>query len=150
MKIYCRFALCLRNDYLVEPAPVEHAHGTDHYHWNGFLWWTDAANPKYPEHSLQTQRRSDFCWTVGRVRAYLQQTRRPGVLEVRFEHAMPNFTHYEVKRGPATVATEAESWERTDECLEWPLTQGANRLEVRAVSAFRRAGPPTVIELVVT
>jgi len=150
MKIYCRFCICLRNDYLVEPVPVEHAHGTDHYHWNGFLWWTDAANPKYPEHSLQTQRRSDFYWTIGRVRAYLQQTRRPGVLEVRLEHAMPNFTHYEVKRGPATVGANAESWERADVCLEWPLTRGANRLEVRAVSAFQRAGPPTVIELVVT
>ena len=149
MKIYCRFCITLRNDYLVEPLPVEHAHGSDHYHWNGFLWWTDAPNPKYPEHSLQTQRRDDFYWTIGRVRAHLQQTRRPGVLEVRLEQVMPNFSHYEAKRGPAAVGADGEAWERTEECLEWQLTKGANRLEVRAVSAFRRAGPPTAIELIV-
>lgn len=148
LEIYCRFGITLRNDYLVEPVPVEHAHGTDHYHWNGFLWWTDESNPKYPEYSLQTQRRDDLYWTIGRVRAYLQQTRRPRILEVRLEHVMPNFSHYELKRGPA--GEDGEAWERTGECLEWPLTAGTNRLEIRAVSAFRRAGPPTAIELVVT
>ena len=63
---------------------------------------------------------------------------------------MPNFSHYEVKRGPAASGAGDEAWERTEECLEWPLTKGANRLEVRAVSTFRRAGPPSVIELVAT
>jgi hypothetical protein len=148
-QIYCRFGICLRNDYLVNPVPVEEVHGTYHYHWNGFLWWTDAPNPKYPEHSLQTQRPADFYWTLGRVRAYLQQTGRAGVLEVRLEHVMPNFSHYEVKRSPAILGTDGETWERAEECLEWPLVKGANRLEVRAVSTFRRAGPPTAIELVV-
>ena len=49
---------------------------------------------------------SDFYWTLGRVRAHLQKTRRAGVLEVRLEHAMPNFSHYEVKRGPGAAARE--------------------------------------------
>ena len=143
-QIYCRFGICLRNDYLVNPLPVEEVHGTHHYHWNGFLWWTDALNPKYPEHALQTQRVSDFYWTIGRVRAYLQRTQRPGALEARFEHAMPNFSHYEIKRGSGADA----AWERAEECLDWELADGSNRLEVRAVSTFRHAGPPSAIEII--
>jgi hypothetical protein len=75
--------------------------------------------------------------------------RRPRVLEARFEHAMPNFSHYEVRRGSGAVAAGDGPWERAEGCLEWELTKGANRLEVRAVSAFGRAGPPSAVRIIV-
>ena len=57
---------------------------------------------------------------------------------------MPNFSHYEIKRGSGADA----AWERAEECLDWELADGSNRLEVRAVSTFRHAGPPSAIEII--
>jgi hypothetical protein len=62
---------------------------------------------------------------------------------------MPNFSHYEVKRSAEAAGSSGEGWERAEECLAWELKKGTNRLEVRAVSTFNRAGPPSAIVIIV-
>jgi len=139
--IYCRFGIFLRNDHGIAPQPGEDQHGHQNYHWNGYLWYTDEADPRYPEYSLQTQRAADLYWTVNRVRVYLQATAQAETLEVRLAHTTPNCSHCEASHdGGAT-------WARVGDCFAWALAPGANRLGVRTVTSFGRVTPATWVEV---
>jgi len=136
--VWNRCGIALRNNHLVQASPAEDQHGDRQYHWNGYLWWTENSDPKYPEYALQTTREADLYWTVGKVRATAQMTKTPGVLEVRFEHTMPNFERYEVQ-------LDGGPWAPAESRMDWTLLRSENRLAVRAVSAFNRAGAGTQV-----
>lgn len=138
--IFCRFGIALRNNHLTAAAPAEHEHGKNQYHWDGYLWWTDDADPRYPEYSLQTQREADLYWTVGKVRIHLQIVDDLGHLEARLEHAMPNFHHFEAR-------LNGNAWTTVDAVVPWMIFGNASGLEVRAVDAFGNSGPSSSVRV---
>ena len=140
LKKFCRFGIPLRNNHLVQAAPAEVKHGEVEYHWNGYLWWTDDADPKYAEYSLQTRRRDDMYWTVGQVRIHLQATDARGRLLVVLEHTMPNFDRY-------LVRVNGGEWRRREWSFEWAMAQGRNELEVKAVNVFGLEGRVSAVKI---
>ena len=128
-----RFGLAPRNDHLVYAEPAELHHGANQYHWDGYLWWTDRIDPKYPEYTLQTSRVGDAYWSVNQTRIYLAATGETGVLQVDLDTVTPNFDHY-------LVRFDDGEWEPRQAPLSWKLQAGGNALAVRGVNAFGRAG----------
>ena len=141
IRIFCRFGIPLRNDHLVRPEPAERAHGAAQYHWDGYLWWTDEADPKYPEYSLQTRRAADLYWPVGRVRIHLQAIDELGHVRVQLEHTMPNFDRYEIRQG-------GSDWRKAEAEFEWRLEPGKNTLQARAVNVFGKEGKRSGVAVV--
>ena len=135
-QIFCRFGISLRNDHLTRPAPAELEHGADQYHFDGYLWWTDDLDPKYPEYSLQTNRPEDLYWTVNRTRIFLQSGEAPGSLRVDLETVTPNFSHY-------LVQMDDGEWEPRETPFIWSLHPGQNALRVKGINAFGREGGAT-------
>ncbi len=134
VKSFVRFGIPLRNNHLIHPEPAELRHGYGQYHWDGYLWWSDAIEPRYPEYSLQTSRPADFYWSVNQTRVYLQATDAPDCLQLLLDHTMPNFSHFLVRCNGGDWETQAGP------TLEWPLQPGDNSVEVRAVNTFGRMG----------
>jgi len=131
---FVRFGMPLRNDHLQHSEPAELRHGQRQYHWDGYLWWSDAATPRYAEYSLQTTRAEDFYWPANQTRVYLEQTGQPDVIRVLFAHTMPNFDHFVVRHDEGPWA------EHAGPTLEWVVRPGTNLLEAAAVNAFGRRG----------
>ena len=140
LRKYCRFAIPLRNNHLAQAEPAEVKHGAAEYHWNGYLWWTDGADPKYPEYSLLTRRRGDLYWTVGRARIYLQALDEDARLLVNLEHTMPNFDRW-------LVRVNRGEWRCEEAPFEWALEPGDNELQAKAVNVFGRHGLPTRVKV---
>ncbi len=132
-QLFCRFAIPLRNDHLISAEPAELSHGLNQYHWNGYLWWSDDADPKYPEYSLQTSRPEDFYWSVNQTRLYLQATAASHILQLDLETVTPNFSHF-------LVRLDDGEWEECKASLQWELHPGPNQLAVRSVNVFGKQG----------
>lgn len=131
---FVRFGMPLRNNHLVQAEPAELEQGYQHYHWDGYLWWTDGLDPKYPEYSLQSSNPSDFYWGVNQTRLYLQAGEQSGALEVEVETATPNFSHF-------LVQVDGGAWQEEKAPLRrWQLHEGENALAVRSVNSFGRQG----------
>jgi hypothetical protein len=129
-----RFGIPLRNTHLIHAEPAELHHGYGQYHWDGYLWWSDDADPKYAEYSLQTSRPADFYWSVNQTRLYLQVGAASDELAVSLDNTTPNFSHY-------LVRIDAGEWEEVCESsLTWKLHPGENQLAVRSVNRFGRQG----------
>jgi hypothetical protein len=133
VQTFCRFGIPPRNNHLVEAEPAELRHGAGQYHWDGYLWWTDDIDPKYPEYSLQTSRVEDFYWSVNQTRLYPTATKEAGVLDVGLETVTPNLSHF-------LVQIDGGDWQRHEAPLSWHLHAGDNELAVRGVNVFGRAG----------
>ena len=131
--LFCRFGIPLRNNHLVQAEPAELYHGYSQYHWDGYLWWTVDMDPAWAENSLQTSRPADFNWSVNQTRLYPRAGEEPGVLEVDVETATPNFSHFEIR-------IDQGEWQKSAAPLSWALREGDNKLEVRGVNLFGRAG----------
>ena len=131
---FCRFGIPLRNNHLTDAEPAELDHGYRQYHYDGYLWWSDGANPRYSEYSLQTSRPGDFYWSVNQTRIFTQLSEKPGCLQVHFEHNMPNFSYLSIDvKGKQVQETAAME-------LMWELIPGLNELCVHAVNNFGRKG----------
>ena len=135
-----RFAIALRNDYLSEPnAPAENEHGATQYHWDGYLWWTDDADPRYPEYSLQTQRAQDMYYSVNQTRAHLTQSAE-GALSVQLESFTPNLSHYEVRVDGGEWEQVAAENAEAGHTVQEAAGDGERTIEARAVNQFGKAG----------
>jgi hypothetical protein len=132
-RLFSRFGIPLRNNHLYQAEPAELSHGYNQYHWDGYLWWSVDADPKYSEYSLQTSREADFNWSVNQTRLYPRAGVEAGVLEIDVETATPNFSHYQIK-------IDGSEWDDAEAPLSWSLSAGENELEVRGVNAFGKAG----------
>ncbi|NKB69715.1 MAG: hypothetical protein GKR89_21810 [Candidatus Latescibacteria bacterium] len=133
VETFCRFGIPPRNDHLIFAEPAELRHGAGQYHWDGYLWWSDAIDPKYAEYSLQTTRTADFYWSVNQTRIYPQATAAKGTLQVCLETVTPNFDHY-------LIQIDGGPWQRAEAPLTWELRSGPNELAVRTVNIFGKAG----------
>ena len=129
LNLYCRFAIPLRNDHLYNPMPQELEHGHTQYHWDGYLWWTDDLDPKYPEYSLLTNRPEDFYWTLNKTVIDLEDTLEKGRIKVFLHGPIPNLKEFQVRKNDA-------DWERTRASFVWDLKPGVNHLEARAVNTM--------------
>lgn len=134
VQTFIRFGIPLRNTHLIAAEPAELRHGAIQYHWDGYLWWSDDLDPKYPEYSLQSSRPADFYWSVNQTRLYLSAADRDGVLQVTLGHTTPNLSHFLVQRDDGEWQVQSEA------SLEWDLHPGENLLAVRAVNLFGRVG----------
>ncbi len=133
LSIYCRFAIPFRNDHLYNPLPQELEHGNSQYHWDGYLWWTDSLNPKYPEYSFNTCRPEDFYWTLNKAFVHLQDTATPGTISVQLSGNIPNFKTFLVKFGDG-------EWTTCGGDLSWSLKSGENILQAKAVNTMGHEG----------
>ena len=129
LDLYVRFAIPLRNDHLYNPEPQELEHGHMQYHWDGYLWWTDSLDPKYPEYSLQTNRPEDFYWTLNKTLIDLQATESEGVLRVHLYGPIPNLDEFRIRN-------DGGEWVKSEATFDWELHEGENSLEARAVNTM--------------
>jgi len=130
---FVRFGIPLRNDHLIHAEPAELEQGHQHYHWDGYLWWTDDIVPTYAEYSLQMSRPGDFYPTLNRTRIYLQATDTPSMLRVDLETVTPNFDHHLIQK-------DRGAWEAEQAPFDWVLHGGENTLSVKSVNRFGREG----------
>lgn len=133
LALYRRFAIPLRNNHLSVPEPAEVEHGQDHYHFDGYLWWTD--NVDSPDEtvrcfSLLSNREADFYPSVDRVHLDLQ-AQAEGVVKVLLTSSVPHPQGYE-------VSLDDTPWSGVETGFTWPLHAGTNRLAARAVNDFGR------------
>ena len=133
VQTFCRFGIPPRNNHLVEAEPAELRHGAGQYHWDGYLWWSDEADPKYAEYSLQTSRVADLYWSVNQTRLYPQATAEQGVLAVGLESVTPNLSHF-------LVQLDGGAWTEHRGPLQWQLHAGDNQLALRGVNVFGKEG----------
>ena len=140
VRLYCRFAIPLRNDHLYRPEPQELEHGNEQYHWDGYLWWTDSLQPTYPEYSLLTNRPEDFYWTLNKTIITLQDTEEEGTLVVRLSGPIPNLATFMVR-------FDEGDWRETTPDCTWSLHPGHNTLEARAVNTMGIECPPNKVIL---
>jgi len=140
-RLFSRFGIPLRNTHLVQAEPAELYHGYSQYHWDGYLWWSVDIDPIYAEYSLQTSRPADFNWSVNQTRLYPRAAEKAGVLEMDVETATPNFAHFQIK-------IDGGEWTESQEApLRWVLHGGDNKLEVRGVNVFGKAGRSALLKV---
>ncbi len=131
-----RFAIALRNDHLSNPEPAESEHGSAHYRYDGYLWWSD--NPENPAgniamYSLLSNREADFYPDVNTTRIELEAMEDPA-LQINLQTLAPNFKTFEIN-------IDGAGWQPVSTPIRWPLNQGENLLEARSLNAFGRSGP---------
>ncbi len=140
LDLYTRFGIPFRNDHLYNPMPQELEHGNQQYHWDGYLWWTDDLNPKYPEYSNLTNRPEDFYWTLNKTLVDIRDTGLEGVAAVTFHGNIPNFDRFEVR-------LNGGEWKKSDRTMDWKLVPGTNKLEVKAINTMGIEGIVNRVEL---
>ncbi|MFQ6098961.1 MAG: UvrD-helicase domain-containing protein, partial [Armatimonadota bacterium] len=111
--------------------------------------WVDArCLPTFVHHfrpspgGRLTSNVADVYWSVNMVRMGVKPSwdAERAQLRVTLQHCMPFFHHYEAR-------IDAGRWEERPECFDWPLHEGINRLECRAVNVMRRPGIVSSIEV---
>ena len=115
-------------------------HGQSQYHWDGFLWWTDSLDPKFPEYSYQTQRPEDFYWTLNKTLIDVQDTDSPGELSIRLHGPIPNLRTFMIEDGSG-------GWKESEREFTWKLRDGKNRLQAKAVNSMGIEGPVNKVEI---
>ncbi len=95
-----------------------------------------------PGHTgILTDNRADMNWTVNMVRLGARADWSDGAkLIVTLEHCMPWFDRYE-------VCTDSGQWRSVGDTFDWPMREGVNTMEVRAVNVCGAAGIPARLEV---
>ncbi|MEO2048925.1 MAG: transglutaminase domain-containing protein [Pirellulales bacterium] len=140
VKLYVRFGIPLRNDHLYQPEPQEIEHGQDHYHWDGYLWWSDQLDPKYPEYSRLTNRPEDMYWTLNKTVITLEDTEAVGTLAVCLSGPIPNLDTFMVR-------INQQPWKKAKPSFTWALQPGPNTLEAKAVNTMGIEGGSNRVKL---
>ena len=140
VRLYVRFCIPLRNDHLYRAEPQELEHGFDQYHWDGYLWWTDSLDPKYPEYSLLTNRPEDFYWTLNKTVITLEDTDTAGTVGVQLSGPIPNLSTF-------MIQLQDGDWRESERSFTWELAPGKNVLRAKAVNTMGLEGPENRVEL---
>ncbi|MCE5249382.1 transglutaminase-like domain-containing protein [bacterium] len=128
-----------RNDFSTTTIPEPLAQGTIQWPWDGYLNWYDRfATPKL-QYSWHTDRECDFWPTINRVHFEAVPEINGDMVFITMTTFTPSFKTYQVR-------TDGGAWKDSDDRYVWRFHQGANRLEMRAVSKFGVAGHPSFIE----
>ncbi|OGV66340.1 MAG: hypothetical protein A2498_15335 [Lentisphaerae bacterium RIFOXYC12_FULL_60_16] len=149
LRIFKRFALPERNDFLDQLEPWEVMHGMDYYRSDAHIWWLGVDDlSRELQFSRVTEREGDLFWTVNEVQLSTTTGTRPNTLEVLAATVTPNFKCFSVRfdAGPwnPMEGTGDDPDERL-QAIEWPLHPGENRLAVRSVNRFGREGRPSEV-----
>jgi hypothetical protein len=136
--LFERFCIHRRNDELSSLEPDELEHGATSYHYDEYLWWTDARTPPLPYFSLHSNREADYHWTLNHAAIHLQRTSEPRRLFVQLDTVTPNFATFlcRLDQGP---------WHPCAAAFHWGLRSGVNALEVRPRNKFGRDGIVTSV-----
>ncbi|MGI6208874.1 MAG: transglutaminase-like domain-containing protein [Anaerolineae bacterium] len=114
---------------------------------NGWEWVDEKVLPSfighYLPHSVRPSSNPDeLYWTLNRVRWQATPSWGEGraQLAVTLDHCMPYFDHYEVR-------IDQGEWKPIAAEFVWPMHEGVNRLECRAVNVRGRRGPATWVDV---
>jgi len=114
---------------------------------NGWEWVDGRALPTFiahfgPRNAKPTDNPADLYWSLNMVRLAARPSWDEGgsKLAIALEHSMPWFDHYEAR-------IDRGEWQKADVSFDWPMREGVNRLEVRAINSRGRAGIPSWIEV---
>lgn len=108
---------------------------------NGWEWVDERVLPTFISHFSPhavkpTGNPDDLYWSLNLVRLAATPSWEGGQsrLGIELEHCMPYFDHYEAR-------LDGDGWLRVEESFDWPMHEGVNRLECRAVNVRGRPGP---------
>ena len=113
---------------------------------NGWEWVDGRHLPTFiahfgPKSVRPTGNLADLYWSLNMVRLTASPTwgAEGSKLAVTLEHCMPWFDHYEAQ-------IDGGGWRTVAESFDWPMREGVNRLECRAVNARQRPGVVSWLE----
>jgi len=114
---------------------------------NGWEWVDGRCLPTFVNNfqpsggHTWTSSTDDMYWAVNMVRLSTRPSWEDGAkVAVTLEHCMPWFDHFEAR-------IDEGDWKRVEEAFDWPMNEGANVLECRAVNVQGRPGIPSRIEV---
>ncbi|MBU0608407.1 MAG: transglutaminase-like domain-containing protein [Armatimonadetes bacterium] len=112
-----------------------------------WTWLDRRCLPSFVVHfapgstGLLTSNPADLYWTVNMVRLSAAASWADGPkLAVKLEHCMPWFEHYEAR-------VDGGAWQPQPGTFDWPMREGENVLEVRAVNVCGQAGIVSRLEV---
>jgi hypothetical protein len=143
---YRRYAMPPRNNYLSSLLPGELYQGWSEYFFDGYYWIGDARNqPSHsPEYSFHLSRSMDIDWPLNWCRIHFVQGAKAGELNIDIETFTPNLARLEMKLSSDKTGS-AKDWQTTSASFTWTVHAGTNKLEVRSVNTWGKAGPATFI-----
>jgi hypothetical protein len=143
---YRRYALPPRNNYLSSLLPGELYQGWSEYFFDGYYWIGDDRNqPSHsPEYSWHLSRPMDIDWPLNWCRIHFAQGAKAGEFSIDIETFTPNLARLEMKLSSDKTGS-AKDWLATSPRFTWTVHPGANKLEVRSVNAWGKAGPAAFI-----
>ena len=136
---FTRFFVPLRSNFIETSEPHEHAHGKFAFKYDGHLRWLHPEREPLPWFAFTTSRPEDFWFTVDAVNVHLAEG-RSGAVDVALEASGPNVARYEAR-------FDGGDWRTVEAAFAWPLSPGANVLEVRTVNTFDVPGRPARVEV---
>ncbi|GEM_PF-545299 len=137
------FRIIPRNDFLSNPLPVPVHTGATCWGWDGFLNWYDDTFPKRDEYQRYTNRATDFYQPLNQAKIYLNETGKPGVLNVEADNFTPGgFETFLVDLNDSGWNTQKGS------AWNWVLRSGLNNIRVRTKNIRGVLGPISDIQVV--
>ncbi len=115
---------------------------------NGWEWVDERRPPTFVRHFAPagharfTSYRPDMYWSLNAVRIGAEPSwdDEGASLRITLEHCMPWFDRYEAR-------VDGGAWRQCDESFDWPMREGVNVLECRAVNRRARPGIVSRIEV---
>ena len=131
---FCHFRIVPRFDVFSRPRPLPVSQGTEVWSWNGYLNWADDQVPPLPHFTQHANRRADFYPTLNQTR-YVAEAIDERQLRIYLETETPGFLAFQVR-------VDEQSWQECPAQIGWPLHEGLNVLEMRALNNM---GVPGVV-----
>lgn len=134
------FRIIPRNDFLSNPLPIPTRHGYTSWGWDGYLNYYDNIFGKRSEFQRNTDRPVDFYAPLNQSQVFLSETDNAGVLKVEVDtFCGGGFGTFMVRINDGQWAEQKESqW-------MWNLTEGRNKIEVKAKNVREITGPTSVL-----
>ena len=130
-----------RNDFLSRPRPCPSFQGFG-WEWSGYAVWRQPQTPTSynARYAFWTDRRSDWDWTLNRVRFDVAPGGTRGAVEFQMGTQTPGFETFEARlnEGP---------WHAQPARFTQTLSPGENRIELRARNVLGVAGAPSYVRL---
>ncbi|WP_254512916.1 transglutaminase domain-containing protein [Anatilimnocola floriformis] len=121
------------------PLPVNQ--GMRGWFWTGHRVWTDELYPGSVLYKNFVASPHAWNWPINQTHLELQHAAKAGELDVKCTHNMPSFAKFvtQIDDQPERVVDKVN--------FTWPLHDGENRLQVRAVNVHGVRGPTSWIKV---
>ena len=129
-----------RNNFYSQLTPLPKTQGFA-WDYTDYWLWEDARTPQYHAYRYRniTGRRSDWEWTLNRVRFDATYGSDPHTLQVRMSTVTPGFETFQVR-------LDGGEWKAAGATFSWPLKAGRNKLEMRARNVLAVEGATSSVE----